>query len=194
MLQASNADRVAIDNVTLKLDQLLSGKNDQISDLKYEIARVGKARLLFHFASCLKAVGCLCSECRRMMIWCEFSRPNSRASEFRRRKLPPSSPFLDKRQLSQLILSHSLSFVLHFHSSPCTSLFSFDSPWPFRSLRSPVFALHMRLQHVESRKPRILVTLLFCSLSALSLCKRNHCCIASDCVTAASLHRSRDRL
>lgn len=43
VLRASNLDPVVLQNVTKKLDDVLSSKNDQISELKYEIAKVQKA-------------------------------------------------------------------------------------------------------------------------------------------------------
>jgi len=43
VLRASNLDPVVLQNVTRKLDDVLSSKNDQLSELKYEIAKVQKA-------------------------------------------------------------------------------------------------------------------------------------------------------
>jgi len=43
VLRASNLDPVVLQNVTKKLDDVLSSKNDQLSELKYEIAKVQKA-------------------------------------------------------------------------------------------------------------------------------------------------------
>lgn len=43
VLRASNLDPVVLSNVTKKLDDVLSSKNDQLSELKYEIAKVQKA-------------------------------------------------------------------------------------------------------------------------------------------------------
>merc|ERR1712179_393239 len=43
VLRASNLDPVVLQNVTKKLDDVLSSKHDQINELKYEIAKVQKA-------------------------------------------------------------------------------------------------------------------------------------------------------
>lgn len=43
VLRASNLDPVVLQNVTKKLDDVLSSKHDQITELKYEIAKVQKA-------------------------------------------------------------------------------------------------------------------------------------------------------
>jgi len=43
VLRASNLDPVVLQNVTKKLDDVLTSKNEQIQELKYEIAKVQKA-------------------------------------------------------------------------------------------------------------------------------------------------------
>lgn len=43
VLRASNLDPVVLQNVTKKLDDVLSSKNEQIEEMKYEIAKVTKA-------------------------------------------------------------------------------------------------------------------------------------------------------
>lgn len=43
VLRASNLDPVVLQNVTKKLDDVLTSKNEQISELKYEVAKIQKA-------------------------------------------------------------------------------------------------------------------------------------------------------
>lgn len=43
VLRASNLDPVVLQSVTKKLDDVLSSKNDQLAELKYEIAKIQKA-------------------------------------------------------------------------------------------------------------------------------------------------------
>lgn len=43
MLAAANVDTVVLEDVTRRLDDVLTAKNDQINELKYETARVTKA-------------------------------------------------------------------------------------------------------------------------------------------------------
>jgi hypothetical protein len=43
VLRASNLDPIVLQNVTRKLDDVLTSKNEQIQELKYECAKVMKA-------------------------------------------------------------------------------------------------------------------------------------------------------
>jgi len=59
VLRASNLDPVVLQNVTKKLDDVLTSKNEQIQELKYEIAKVQKAHddLLRVYETKLKEFG-----------------------------------------------------------------------------------------------------------------------------------------
>lgn len=43
VLQASNLDPVVLQNVTKKLDDVLTNKNEQVNELRYELAKISKA-------------------------------------------------------------------------------------------------------------------------------------------------------
>ena len=65
VLRAANLDPVMLQTVTRKLDEVLSAKNEQLSDLQYETQRLTKA----HGVYCARSVPNLLISLDWQMTW-----------------------------------------------------------------------------------------------------------------------------